>query len=216
MAAVTILFRVALTLMTLFCHVTVALPAARSRRSDDADPLQAVVNGLSQQLTQLTAQLQARDALHDQQIAELKSRLDNNIETRVATLETPVAFTVRSSKADVTGLGTGTSAHIPCKLTPKHMDNHVRVLSFSNLRVRKWRLLQGMAHHSEQTSELQIYKGQSFLANVFNCCTGDAANSALATVHLNQGDTVHVQMARGSSFYGGPYTAFSGMKLSPK
>lgn len=64
-------------------HVTAELPVARDKRSDDLDPMETVVSGLSQQVSQLTAQLQALDNKCSQQIADVKTQLLNNIEPRV-------------------------------------------------------------------------------------------------------------------------------------
>ena len=47
----------------------------RGRRSDDLDPLEAVVSGLSQKLDQLTQQLAALDAYSKSEIGQLKTRV---------------------------------------------------------------------------------------------------------------------------------------------
>lgn len=65
-------------LLLLLGHVNTSAAGDRGRRSDDSDPLEAVVSALSQKVEQLTAQLTALDARlvsQDTEITSLQANL---------------------------------------------------------------------------------------------------------------------------------------------
>ncbi|KAK7476969.1 hypothetical protein BaRGS_00031828 [Batillaria attramentaria] len=182
--------------MVVMVQVTSTLAFNRGRRSDDYGALDVVVNGLSEKLTQLTAQLQALDTKltnqnqaqdtkitnQEAEITSLKNQLNNQIESRLDLLEQPVVFTVMFKSYHITGLGS----------TMVHGD------------------------HGDDNLELAMLKGTTVIANAYACCSNNARTSQTITVHLNHGDTVHVQVVHGTELYGGRHTSFTGIKLSPK
>ncbi|KAK7477085.1 hypothetical protein BaRGS_00031671, partial [Batillaria attramentaria] len=143
MASTTFRMTTCLLSLVLTSHVTTVTSAPkRDRRSDDSDPLEAVVSGLSQTVSQLTAQLQAQGA----QISALDTRVGEH--------------TV-------------------------------------------------MRHGDGDTVQLDLYKGSTRLVVAYGCCSTYNSGSNLATVHLNKGETVHVQIDTGTMLWGG-HTSFSG------
>ena len=67
-----------LTCLLVFVSISCVTPhevRGRGRRADDRDPLEAVVNALSEKVDQLTAQSAAQDA----HIASLQSRLGGSV-----------------------------------------------------------------------------------------------------------------------------------------
>ncbi|KAK7496714.1 hypothetical protein BaRGS_00012121 [Batillaria attramentaria] len=158
------------TFHTLTCLVALVLAGqgstgpvpGRSRRSDDLDPLEAVVGGLSEKVDHLTAQLQAQDS-------QLKSQ-----GAVIAAMEQPVAFTATFPSADI---------------------------------------MKNMAHDGDV--EVDLYKESKLLVRAGACCTGHVSGANMATVHLETGETIRLQLSRGTMVWGSLHSTFSGFKLSP-
>ena len=68
---------------------------------------------------------------------------------------------------------------------------------------------------AEGAVEVDIYADSTLLLRAGACCKSLNSASNLVTVHLNKGHTVHVQIYRGTMFWGGVHTSFSGFKLAP-
>ncbi|KAK7476968.1 hypothetical protein BaRGS_00031827 [Batillaria attramentaria] len=202
-----------LAMMALFLQATPTLAMPRERRSDDYGALDVVVNGLSEKLTQLTAQLQAVETrLASQEAA------NTQIETKLDVLDHPVVFTVRFRTLHVTGLGAGQTLKFDdVRYNAGGGYSPVNGLFTAPSSGSYAFFLEAMVHgdHGNNSLELAILKGSSTIANAYACCSLNARTSQSITVHLNQGDTVHVQIAHGTDLYGQRHTSFTGIKLSP-
>ncbi|KAK7508540.1 hypothetical protein BaRGS_00000106 [Batillaria attramentaria] len=155
---------VTLLILVWMGHVTSG--SSRDRRSDDINPLEAVVSDMSQKVNLLTAE-----------VAALKTRAE-------------VIFNAGSGYNPTSGLFTAPSSGT--------------YVFFVNV----------MRHANDPTVQLNIFKGGSLALRAYACCSTYANGSGLVTLHLNQGETVHVQIDIGSSL-NGAYSTFSGFKISP-
>ncbi|KAK7476964.1 hypothetical protein BaRGS_00031823 [Batillaria attramentaria] len=196
-----------LILFILFLQTISTGAEVRGRRSDDNGPLELVVNGLTEKLTQLTAQVQAM-ASREAEINSLKSRLD--------IMEQPVAFTAKFRTSHVSGMGkeqTLTFDNVMYNAGGGYdpVSGHFTAPSSGTYAF----FLTTMRYGSGTTVELTLNKGSTYLGTVYACCSIDATSSEAVTVHLSKGESVHVQMHGGSELYGDRYTTFSGMKISP-
>nr|KAG5692172.1 hypothetical protein BaRGS_008718 [Batillaria attramentaria] len=188
--------------MVVMVHVTPTLALNRDRRSDDYGALDVVVNGLSEKLTQLTAQLQTQDAKLTHQEAEITSlthQLNNQIESRLDSLEQPVAFTVRLKTLYIHGLGKGQTLKFDSvSYNAGGGYSPVTGLFTAPLSGTYVFMLESM-FLSDDPLTLAIMKGGSTVAAAYVCCDVHDRTSQTVTVHLNKGDTMHVQVAEGTS-----------------
>lgn len=61
--------------------------------------------------------------------------------------------------------------------------------------------------------DLAIKKGGYVLGTALAGPSQNARTSQTVTVHLKRGETVHVEMSKGSELYGQRHTSFSGVKV---
>ncbi|KAK7476971.1 hypothetical protein BaRGS_00031830 [Batillaria attramentaria] len=210
-------------LFTLLLQATSAGEYVRGRRSDDNGPLELVVNGLSEKLTQLTAQVQAMDtkltSKNQAQDAALVSQEAeiNSLKGRLDTVEQPVAFTAKFGVQDIHGLGNDQTLKFDNVMYNAGggydpVSGHFTAPSSGTYAF----FLMTMRHDNGDTVSLALMKGSTYLGTAYACCSQDATTTEAVTVHLNKGESVHVQMHGGTMLFGGPHTTFAGMKISPK
>ncbi|KAK7476965.1 hypothetical protein BaRGS_00031824 [Batillaria attramentaria] len=215
--------------ITILLAMLALLANARVRRSDDNGPLELVVNGLSEKVTQLTAQLQAQSTQFNDELQVLGAKLSaqnktlasqeaeiTSLKNQLASVAESVAFTVKFKNGHISGLGKG------------------QTLTFNNVMYNAGGgydpvtgfftapssgtyafFLKVMRMDGGGTVQLSIYKGASRLGTSYSCCSVNAVTTEAITVHLDQGEAVRVQIDVGSELEGSSYSAFTGMKISP-
>nr|KAG5706344.1 hypothetical protein BaRGS_033105 [Batillaria attramentaria] len=167
--------------------------------ADDADPLTAVISGMSEKLDQLTAQLQAQSA----EINALKEQ------------DPDVAFTAVVSASDVENLVSGQTLIFDGVVMNEgsgyNPSTGVFTAPYEGTYVFYTRVMRNYVH--EELIQTAIYKGSTRLGGWADaCCHGHDSGSTMVTVNLNKGEEVHVQIYSGSQLWGG-HTTFTGFKL---
>ncbi|KAK7477086.1 hypothetical protein BaRGS_00031672 [Batillaria attramentaria] len=184
---------VTLLILVWMGHVTSG--TSRDRRSDDTNPLEAVVSDMSQKVNLLTAKMAA-------------------LETRAAASELAVAFTAVSSHGLV-GLGQHQIVKFDGVIFNAGSGYNPTSGMFTAPSSGTYVFfVQVMRHLNDATVRLTIFKGGSPTVHAYACCSTFDTGSDLVTLHLNQGQTVHVQIEEGSSLQAG-HSTFSGFKISP-
>nr|KAG5707746.1 hypothetical protein BaRGS_003321 [Batillaria attramentaria] len=152
-------------------------PAGRSRRSDDGNPLQAVVDHLTQQMGQMQAQVQAN-----------KNSLDN--------LQQAVGFTVRTRNEDMHGFAVGQVVKFDNPVfNAGNGYNPASGIFTAPVSGTYVFFLQTLHHNNDDTKVfLDIMKNDRFLTRAHAGFTAFENGSTLAVTHLNQGDTIEVQV----------------------
>lgn len=173
---------------------------SRSRRSDDVDPLTAVVNQLSQEVLQLKTSLAALEAS----------------QARLAGSQTmSVSFTVHFSKADVVGLGT--DQILVFDVARNNIGNGYNTGTgfFTAPVAGSYVFFLGMQRHGDDESTFiaSIVKGTTTIGVTEAGYSPFEHGSMLVTTHLERGDTVCVKASHGTTVYGGMSTVFSGFLL---
>lgn len=187
-------------------HVTTSPVLKRDRRSDDSNPLEAVISSLSARVDQLTAQMQAQDAVQRDHAAI------------IAAMEQQVAFTVTfSGAADVENLGQGQTLKFSRVIFDTDSAYNVNTGIFTaptaGIYVFYMHIMKNMNHDSD--IEVDLYHENAILVRAGACCTGHVSGANMATVHLEKGETVRAQLSRGTMLWGYLHTTFSGFRLSP-
>ncbi|KAK7496716.1 hypothetical protein BaRGS_00012123, partial [Batillaria attramentaria] len=185
---------ISVLILAILGHVTSIPDLVRGPRSDDREPLEAAVSGLTQKVDELTAQLQAQGTQM------------NVMSTQIAALQQPVAFSATFSANDIEGLGTGQTLKFDKVLFNAgsgydHTTGYFTAPVMLNIQ------------HPEKV-EVDLYKGSTRLVRSAGCCTGYDSGSNMAAVHLEKGETTHVQVSQGSIMWGYLHTTFTGYKLT--
>ena len=171
---------------------------ARSRRSDDSNPVEAVVSELSQTVAQLQAQVSALTA-------------------KTSELETAVGFTVRFSQSDVVGLGLNQPAvfDVVDLNAGGGYDRNTGV--FTVPRSGTYVLAFTLQRHGSDgdTTIFVIKKGDVTIAAVEAGYSPFEHGARVVTIHLNKGEAITAQAVHGTSVYGGMTTVFTGFRISP-
>ena len=171
---------------------------ARSRRSDDSNPLEAVVSQLSQTVAQLQAQV-------------------SGLTAKTSELETAVGFTVRFSEPHVTGLGLNQPAvfDVVDFNAGGGYDRNTGV--FTVPRSGTYVLAFTLQRYDSEgvTTIFAIRKGDVTIASAEAGYSPFEHGARVVTVHLNEGETVTVQATLGTTVYGGMATVFTGFRFSP-
>lgn len=171
----------------------------RSRRSDDASVVEAVLGQHSQALAEMKAELSA-------------------LKTRTAELETVVCFSAHFARADVSGLGL--NQPVVFDVVPYNAgagyDKHTGIFRVPaagtyvlSLNIQR--------HGSDQdTIIMAIRKGDTTLGAAEAGYSPYEHGTTVVTTHLKEGDAVTVQPVHGTVVYGGLSTVFSAFRISPK
>ncbi|KAK7102615.1 complement C1q subcomponent subunit B-like [Littorina saxatilis] len=187
----------------------------RMRRSDDSDPLVAVVSMLTQKVDLLTSQLAAQDLYCKNQINQLKSR--------VAATEQPVAFTAYFGHAgtNIHALSVGQTVKFDTALFNAGSAYNPTTGVFTAPSPGTYVVFVHILHSflpgadEEGPIEVHIYADHTRLLRVGACCKNMNSASNMVTVRLTQGQAVHVQVFKGTMLLGGIHSSFSGYKLNP-
>ncbi|KAK7496623.1 hypothetical protein BaRGS_00012030 [Batillaria attramentaria] len=147
---------------------------------------------------------------------ELTKRLDAQ-QVQIEGREQPVAFTATFAAPDIQNLYTGEPLKFNRVLFNSGSGYNYKTGIFTapsaGTYVFYLHIMKNLGHNDDV--EVDLYKDTQLLVRAGACCSEHISGANMATVHLEEGQTMHLRLSRGSKLWGFLHSTFSGFKLSP-